>query len=74
MTDPVGFGLAVSEARPGATVTGLLFRLDGLTEKQMELAVDLLPGISKIGVLVNVDNPPMWPSGEKPLVLPPNWE
>jgi putative ABC transport system substrate-binding protein len=65
MTDPVGFGLVTSEARPGANVTGVLFRLEGLTGKQVEIALDLMPGTSKIGILAastllrpwDVDNP-----------------
>ena len=56
VTDPVGFGFAASEARPGAHVTGILFRLEGLTEKQVEIALDLMPGTDKMGVLVDVTN------------------
>jgi putative tryptophan/tyrosine transport system substrate-binding protein len=57
LTDPVGLGLAASEARPGANVTGILFRLEGLTGKQVEIALDLMPGTDKMGVLVDVNNP-----------------
>jgi putative ABC transport system substrate-binding protein len=57
LTDPVGFGLVKSEARPGTNVTGILYRVEGLTEKQVELALDLVPGASKIGILVDVTNP-----------------
>ena len=57
LTNPVGFGLAVSEARPGANVTGIFFRLEGLTGKQVEIALDLMPGTDKMGVLVDVNNP-----------------
>src|SRR5262249_8323897 len=57
LTDPVGFGLVTSEARPGANVTGILFRLEGLTEKQVEIALDLMPGASNMGILVDVTNP-----------------
>jgi ABC-type uncharacterized transport system substrate-binding protein len=32
-------------------------RLPGLTGKQLEIAVDLVPKVSKIGVLFNVSNP-----------------
>ena len=56
VTDPVGFGFAASEARPGENVTGILFRLEGLTEKQVEIALDLMPGPDKMGVLVDVTN------------------
>jgi putative ABC transport system substrate-binding protein len=57
LTDPVDFGLVASEARPGTNVTGVLFRLDGMTEKQVEIALDVMPGASKIGILVDVNNP-----------------
>src|SRR5262245_14576942 len=53
LTDPVGFGLVVSEARPGANVTGILFRWEGLTEKQVEIALDLMPGAGNMGILVD---------------------
>ena len=57
LTDPVGFGLVTSEARPGTNVTGVLYRLEGMAGKQVELALDLMPGTSKMGVLVDVTNP-----------------
>jgi putative ABC transport system substrate-binding protein len=57
LIDPVGFGLIASEARPGTNVTGILFRLEGLTGKQMEIALDLVPGASKMGILSDVANP-----------------
>jgi putative ABC transport system substrate-binding protein len=57
LTDPVGVGLAASEAYPGGNVTGILFRLDGLTGKQLEFALEFVPGAMRIGVLTNVDNP-----------------
>ena len=57
LTDPFGFGLVTSEAHPGTNVTGVLFRLEGMAGKQVEIALDLMPGMSKAGVLVDVDNP-----------------
>jgi putative ABC transport system substrate-binding protein len=57
LIDPVGFGLIASEARPGTNVTGILFRLEGLTGKQMEIALDFVPGASKMGILSDVANP-----------------
>ena len=57
LTDPVGFGLVTSEAHPGTNVTGVLFRLEGLTEKQVEIALDVMPGTTRIGLLVDIDNP-----------------
>ena len=57
MTDPVGLGLIVSEARPGTNVTGTLIRVEGLAGKLIEMACDLVPGVKKIGGLVNSSNP-----------------
>src|SRR5262249_52664835 len=57
MTDPVGFGLIASEARPGTNVTGVLYRLEGMAGKQVEIALDIMPGTTRIGVLVDVTNP-----------------
>ncbi len=57
VTDPVGVGLVASEAHPGANVTGILLRLSGLTGKQLEFALDLVPSVARIGVLVAADNP-----------------
>jgi putative ABC transport system substrate-binding protein len=53
LTDPVGFGLVASEARPGANVTGILARIEGLPGKYVEIARDVVPTASRIGLLVN---------------------
>jgi putative ABC transport system substrate-binding protein len=55
-TDPVGIGLALSEARPGTNVTGMLTRVDGMTGKQLELARDVVHGLTKIGLVINPSN------------------
>jgi putative ABC transport system substrate-binding protein len=57
LTDPVGFGLLVSEARPGTNVTGILSRVAGLPGKHLEIALEVLPGAAKIGVLANDSDP-----------------
>src|SRR5262245_2728139 len=57
LIDPAGFGLVASEARPGTNVTGILFRLEGMAEKQVEIALDLMPGATNMGILVDVNNP-----------------
>jgi hypothetical protein len=35
-------------------VTGVSFRTEGLTGKQVELALQMIPDVAKIGYLVNV--------------------
>jgi putative ABC transport system substrate-binding protein len=56
LDDPVGLGLIKSDAKPGGNVTGLLASLPGLPAKQLELVRDLLPGATRIGLLVNPTN------------------
>jgi putative tryptophan/tyrosine transport system substrate-binding protein len=57
MTDPVGLGLVQNEARPGTNVTGILVRIEGMPGKQLEIALSLLLAVTKIGILINVNNP-----------------
>jgi putative tryptophan/tyrosine transport system substrate-binding protein len=57
MTDPVGMGLAKSEAHPGGNVTGTVIGLSGLVGKQLETGLDFIPGAKKVGYLVNPQNP-----------------
>ncbi len=57
LTDPVGLGLIASDAHPGTNVTGLLIRVEGLSGKLLEIALDLVPRGNKIGLLLNTDNP-----------------
>jgi len=54
LADPIGFGLIASESRPGGNVTGVLFRTEGLAGKQVELGLQLIPNMTKLGLLVNV--------------------
>jgi ABC-type uncharacterized transport system substrate-binding protein len=57
LTDPVGFGLAASHARPGGNVTGVLLTVEDLPTKLLALVRELLPDAHKIGLLVNPTNP-----------------
>ena len=56
LADPVRLGLIKSDARPEGNVTGLRLEVEGLPGKQLELALDLIPRATKIGVVVNPDN------------------
>jgi putative tryptophan/tyrosine transport system substrate-binding protein len=57
LSDPIALGLVASYNRPGGTVTGILFTVEGLLGKQMELARELKPSLSRVGMLVNMRNP-----------------
>ena len=57
LADPVSLGLVASHNRPGGNVTGIMLTLEGLIGKQLELARDLMPDASRIGMLVNMRNP-----------------
>jgi putative ABC transport system substrate-binding protein len=56
LDEPIRLGLIKNDARPGGNVTGLLTSLPGLRAKQLELARDLIPGASTVGLLVNPTN------------------
>jgi len=54
LAKPIEFGLIASMSRPGGNVTGLMFRIDDLAGKQLELAAQLVPGLVRVGLIVNV--------------------
>jgi putative ABC transport system substrate-binding protein len=56
-TDPVGNGFVESLARPGGNITGLASSSEDTAPKQIELLATAVPGISRIGLLVNPRNP-----------------
>jgi putative tryptophan/tyrosine transport system substrate-binding protein len=56
--DPVALGLVPSLSRPGGNITGVTFYGTALVTKQLDLARELIAKGTKIGMLVNPDNPP----------------
>jgi putative ABC transport system substrate-binding protein len=56
LNDPVRLGLIASYARPGGNLTGILSQVEGLPGKQVEIAQELVPAITLIGVLANPAN------------------
>jgi putative tryptophan/tyrosine transport system substrate-binding protein len=57
LANPVRLGLIASEARPGGNVTGILPYVAGLPAKQIELAREMVPGASVVGLLTNSIDP-----------------
>jgi putative ABC transport system substrate-binding protein len=55
--DPVGSGLIASLARPGGNITGLTNIAVELSAKLMELFAELVPGMKRVGVIHNPNNP-----------------
>jgi putative ABC transport system substrate-binding protein len=49
--------LAASYAHPGGNVTGLSISVEGMYGKLVELTLDAIPGVTRIGLLVNPDAP-----------------
>jgi putative ABC transport system substrate-binding protein len=52
----VNLGLVTSLSRPGGNVTGILTLVGGLSGKQVEIALQLIPAATKLGVLFNPTN------------------
>jgi putative ABC transport system substrate-binding protein len=58
VADPVQLGLVQSLSRPGGNVTGFSTIVpDDFFAKLLEILRELVPGASKIAVLINPDNP-----------------
>ena len=55
--DPVGTGLVASLARPGGNVTGLSSQGTETVGKRLELLRELIPGLRRLAIMGNVDNP-----------------
>jgi ABC-type uncharacterized transport system substrate-binding protein len=56
-SDPVKYGLVATLGRPGGNVTGVTFYNSELGPKRVELLRELLPKATRVGMLVNPENP-----------------
>jgi len=58
VADPAGIGLVQSLSRPGGNITGFTTVVPGdFIGKQIEILRELVPGASKVALLVNPENP-----------------
>jgi putative ABC transport system substrate-binding protein len=65
LADAVHLGLIASEARPAGNVTGIEPYIAGLPAKQMELAREIVPRASNVGVLTNLQDPKAPPQAQE---------
>jgi putative ABC transport system substrate-binding protein len=56
-SDPVALGLVESLRHPGGRLTGLYGQFTDLTPKRFELLKEMVPGLRRVGVFYNPDNP-----------------
>jgi putative ABC transport system substrate-binding protein len=62
--DPEETGLVASLARPGGNLTGMANLGGAVVAKQLELLTQVVPGIARIAVLRNPDNPSLIPQAK----------
>jgi ABC-type uncharacterized transport system substrate-binding protein len=55
--DPVANNLVASLARPGGNITGLSSQQTDTAAKRLELLREFVPGLRRLAILVNVENP-----------------
>jgi putative tryptophan/tyrosine transport system substrate-binding protein len=55
--DPIRFGIVPSLSHPGGNVTGVTILSSALVPKRLEIIRELLPGLRRLGLLVNARNP-----------------
>jgi putative tryptophan/tyrosine transport system substrate-binding protein len=60
--DPIGLGFARSLRAPGGNMTGLASLLPELSSKSLQLLRELVPGLTRVAVLMNPSNPLHEPS------------
>ena len=56
--DPVGSGFIESLARPGGNITGFSMGEFSMGGKMLEVLKEIAPQLSRVGVLLNLDQPP----------------
>jgi len=57
VADPVGSGLVSSLARPGGNITGLSLQLPDVAAKRLQLLREVVPTVSRVGILWNSASP-----------------
>ena len=57
VADPVGSGFVRSLAHPGGNLTGLTNISADISPKQLEMLLGMVPGLSRVAVLMNPANP-----------------
>ena len=57
ISDPIGFGMVQSLARPSGTMTGITTIAADLNVKRLQLLKDTLPRLTRVGVIVNPTHP-----------------
>src|SRR6516164_8272331 len=65
LADPVALGFATSNARPSGNVTGIMPYVKGLPAKQLELAREVVPGATRIGLMDDVTDPKAHPQRQE---------
>jgi len=55
--DPVNAGLVASLAHPGGNITGLSIQQTDLASKRLELLREVVPGLRRLAIMSNADNP-----------------
>jgi putative tryptophan/tyrosine transport system substrate-binding protein len=61
LADPELFGFAANDAHPTGNVTGVTPYIKGLPAKQLELAREVVPGATRIGLVDDVTDPKAHP-------------
>ena len=57
VADPVGVGVVAELARPGGNITGMSNMAADLSSKLVQLLIEVVPGIKRLGVVKNPNNP-----------------
>jgi ABC-type uncharacterized transport system substrate-binding protein len=73
LADPELLGFAANDARPTGNVTGITPYINGLPAKQLELAREVVPGATRIGLLDDVTDPKAHPQRRRSRLQDRRW-
>ena len=65
MGDPVSSGLVKSMAKPGGNLTGINILAGTLVIKKLDVLMKLVPGLNRVGILVDPNSPATKPTLQK---------
>jgi ABC-type uncharacterized transport system substrate-binding protein len=60
VSDPIGYGLVASLARPGGNLTGFLLYEEGIVGKWLAMLTEIAPHLTRVALIAHPKAGPLW--------------